>query len=371
MQKRGLTQVMIYFDHASAALPSDLVWEHYFHLCREFGGANPESAHALGRRIRQALDASAERLREILELPDNYATLWFTGAADSFNFLAEIGLFDHREVLSSRLEHPALAAALRRTKAKIRIIDNDAQGKLQLPAAPEKAAVVALTQLQSELGTIVDFAAIRSAFPRALILADSVQAAGKIALPREAQLIVISGSKFGAPGGGSALFFDRTAPALKNLPELYRRRRSVEYLADRVAAPPLLVMEVALRERLKNCYLTTCKVARINQLIRSRAAELGARETIPAELASPYICHLNFPGKQGAVLARMLSERDIMVSAGSACAAESKEPSPALRALGFSTEAAYSGLRLSFSASNEEAEAEKFLRAMAEIIRNY
>ena len=362
---------MIYFDHAAAAQPTEEVLTRYFELVREFGGANAESAHLLGQRSRKALELCGRNLISLLKLPEKFEVLWFPGTVPALSFVAESFPNLTKTVCSSGLSHPSIPAIFKHCSGNYRQLKCDRYGALQLPEADRVVDLAIFHQLQSEIGTEVDFAAIRKAFPEAVLFSDSVQAAGKMPLPVEADLILISGSKLGAPCSGAALFYNSENERLRDIQNLYRKWRSSDYRRDRLHVPELLVIETALNEKLKLYQSENAKIVRINQLIREKAVELGARETIPFDLASPYICHLNFPGFQGGVLARMFSDHGVMLSSGSACAAESGEPSPAMRALGFSKEDSYSGLRLSFAASNEESEAQSFLQLLPEILKNY
>ena len=361
---------MIYFDHAATSLPDDSVLQHYFGLVKEFCG-NSESSHLAGYRIRKALTGCGERMVELAGLPPDFGVLWFPGTTDVFNFIASTNLVRGRAVYTSTLEHPALTAALRRNARQYHILSADNCGQIVLPENVRENCFAAFFQMQSELGSVTDFRRVEVAFPRAVIMSDSVQAAGKMQLPHEARLIVVSGAKIGAPAGGALLFFDRSCLPLRELPEIFRKYRSTDYFMDRLYAPQLLAMEAAYALKLKQQRQEIQKVAQINSFIRKEAAALGAVETLPPEKASPFICHLNFPGKQGAVIARMFSEAGIMVSSGSACAAEAGGPSPALLAIGFDRDGAYSGLRLSFSNSNTMGEAARFLQILSEILQKY
>lgn len=362
---------VIYFDHAAASMPTEQVLTRYFDLVRDFGGVNAESAHLLGERSRKALEASGRRLISMLKLPEYFEVLWFPGTVPAFSFVAETLPRLTREVYTSGLSHPSIPAIFKRNSTNFKLLKCDRFGQIKFPSPVESASLAVFHQLQSEIGTQVDFKAVRTAFPDAVLLSDSVQAAGKIDLPAEADIIVISGSKFGSPCSGAALFFNSNNKILRDYPILYKKWRSSDYHQDRLHVPELLIIEAALGAKLKGAFLENLKVGRINRLIRENAVAMGAKETIPYDLASPYICHLNFPGFQGGVLARMFSENGVMLSSGSACASESNEPSPALRSIGFKKEDAYSGLRLSFAASNEESEARRFLQLLPEILKNY
>ena len=78
-----------------------------------------------------------------------------------------------------------------------------------------------------------------------------------------------------------------------------------------------------------------------------------------------------FPGHEGAVLARMLSAKGVMVSAGSACSAESGGPSKALTAMGFSGRDSYSALWISLWKENTQQDIDIFIAALKESLKDY
>ena len=93
--------------------------------------------------------------------------------------------------------------------------------------------------------------------------------------------------------------------------------------------------------------------------------------SVPEEKSSPYILHLRFPGFQGGVLVRMLSEYGVFAASGSACQAESDRPSAALLELGLPRDEAYSGVRLSFSTENSPEEALALREIFERVLRAY
>ena len=67
----------------------------------------------------------------------------------------------------------------------------------------------------------------------------------------------------------------------------------------------------------------------------------------------------------------MFSAKNIILSSGSACESESRDPSRILTALKYSRSDAFSGLRLSFGAENTLDEAEIFLQELKAVIADY
>ncbi len=350
---------MIYLDNAAAAPVDPPLMDFY----REQVGryfANQESGHALAYEARKALEkAAAEAVKIITGGHEAYA-YWGNSATALFNLAG--GFFDSGKIATMPDEHPALAAALRRTGLPIHYGMPD-----------DSATLAAIGHVQSETGFIRDLVAVRQAAPQATLWCDTVQSIGKVAIPWDEAKIDIafcSGHKIGAPGG--ALLVCRSRQFFDYLGTL----RKEQYLDGRMEPALCLTLTEALKraetqrlERFRRADLIRGKIIRA---LNNRPLPNGKQITVTVEpqLASPFILHLTVGGYQAAVLVRMLSARGIYVSAGSACQAETDEPSKAMLALGFSRQEAYSGLRLSFW-NNHIGEAEKFIEVFDQIIREY
>ena len=87
--------------------------------------------------------------------------------------------------------------------------------------------------------------------------------------------------------------------------------------------------------------------------------------------ASPYIVSFSFPGYEGAVFMRILAEGGIIVGTGSACSAESGEPSHVVKAMGFGEDVARGMLRVSFCRNNTRAEVDALTVALSDVLREY
>ncbi len=337
--------MLVYFDNAAAARPADAVLDFYRRALAE-DYANQEAAHSLGFDLRKKLEDAARRLSHALTGRGDYGVVWGGSGTELFNLIADSPLVAGRKVLTTELEHPALAAALRRSAANV--------------VYEGPADFAATFAVQSEVGLIQDTGAFYAAAFGAVRMLDAVQAAGKLPVP-EADLTVVSGHKFGAPGG-AAILLHPAWPGRRKFLEFAHAYRHTAYRAGRPEAPQMLAMAFAA----ESC--SAGQVPEINAFLR---AELGKYCTLQPEKASPYILHLMLPGVETGVLVRMLAGQGVMVSAGSACSSESKEPSAVLRKLGFSRRDAWSGLRVSFSGRSTLEEAKKFLEALRAALKNY
>jgi len=361
---------MLYLDWAAAAPPEEAALEECSKSLRA-AFANQESGHALGFALRRGIDEAAERLsRTFWGRPDG-RVVWGDSCTALFQLLAESPLVSGKKVVSSVLEHPALSSALERTAGSAKLLKCLATGKLV--AEPEPGVrLVALHQVQSELGVFQDLPGLFAAYPGAVRFVDAAQGAGKLAFPACADIVAVSGAKLGVPGGGAALLLRPGwdgATGFADFASAYRKR---DHRIGRIHPALPGIFAFASARRCAVMAEAAERVARVNAVIRAEVSgHPGVFCTVAASDASPYILHLSLPGRQGAVLMRMLSEEGVMTSAGSACAAESRDPSPALLALGRKRSDAYGGLRLSFGWDTPPEAADIFLAAWKKVLQNY
>lgn len=365
---------MIYLDHAAAARPPREILD-FYRACLEESYANQEAAHRLGYDARRRLDAAAEQLSTALAGGRRYDVVWGMSGTELFNLIADSPLAAGKRVVSSRLEHPALTANLRRTAGALTLLPAGRDGGISAGSVP--ADFTAFHLVQSELGRIQDAAALAGIAPGAVRMLDAIQAAGRFPIPAgTAELIVVSGHKFGSPGG-AAILVDPAAKCARPFQEFARRYRHEDYRIGRPEAPVLLAMAYAAELRCRELERNAAKARGLNRLLRSGLSGLllpgGKRSfcTIPEEVASPWILHVTLPGVETGVLVRMLSEAGIMAAAGSACSSESREPSSALLAIGFRRADAWSGLRVSLGPDSSGGDAEKLIKAVRNVLKNW
>jgi cysteine desulfurase len=359
---------MLYLDFAAAAPPEPETLEYARELW-EKDFANQESGHALGFGLRQKIAAAEAKLSRTFWGKEGGRAVWGASCTELFQLLAASPFVRGKRVASSVLEHPALAGALKREAGDFLPLRSDKRGQLVAEPA-EKVALAAFHQVQSELGAVQDLPRLYAAFPGAVRFADAAQGAGKLGFP-ECDVAAVSGAKLGVPGGGAALLLNpdwKQAAEFAAFAVAYRKK---EHRLSRIS-PAVIELFACAAERREARREQLCReMRRFNDFLRMRLEKSKLRPTLPAEFASPFILHLTAPGMQGAVLVRMLSELGVMTSSGSACAAESPDPSPALLALGYRRLDAWSGLRLSFAGVPAPDAADFLLSALEKVLQNY
>ena len=357
----------VYLDCAAAMPPDPEALDFYAVQLREHY-ANQEAGHALAYRERQMLAAAEARLARTLTGDGENPVVWGATATDLFRLFAATPGWNR--VVTSALEHPALTANLRK-KELCAIWPAERDGQI-VPQALDFAPDAAFFhQVQSELGSLPDLPRLFAAVPDACKVVDAVQAAGKLPLAPGADAWIVSGVKFGAPGGAAAIL-NRRSPFAEKLMEHAKTYRSQEYAAGRVPVPLALTLvraaEIASTRREREFRRLTALKKRIVESV----AAWGVTPTLPETASTtPYILNLLLPTQQSAIIVRALSEVGVYVASGSACQAESGKPSPALRAIGLKKDAAYRTLRVSFGPASDDEAAEFFLSALETALKNY
>jgi cysteine desulfurase len=378
------SRLRVYFDNAASCRPDPKILGHYYAYTSRFY-ANQEAAHQLAYSLREKIDLAAMKLSQKL-CGETTKICWANSGSDLFRLLSAFEGFKRGNIVTTAMEHPALVAALEGTQAEISIVKTN-KGLVDLKHLAEqldkKTALVSIHHIQGETGIIQNLAAIGEVInlhaPKSVFMADTIQSAGKIAIPwKEAglDLVSLSGHKFGSPGG-AALLLNGKKPQLNKLAEYLKRCRKEYYTASRPEPAKLLALSMGLCKKQDEQAKDLKKVTEINTFLRQELTKLKLFNdkkiilTTAPELASPYILHFIVPGYQSGVLVRMLSEEGVYFSAGSACLSETKEPSVTLKAMGFSREDAYAGVRLSFCPQNTLRQAEIFLEKFQKALLDY
>ena len=361
---------MIYLDNASAALPDNETAAFFAEALKKYG-ANQEAAHKAGYQLRQEISRAGRELSQVVTGSPDWQVIWCSSATEAFHISSHCCGSEKKQILTSRLEHPALSAALRRISPDISFLSPDRKtGQLSIDKIPP-CDIAAFHLIQSETGIIQDTEKLFASTPDAIHFLDAVQGACKITVPcKHADIIAVSGNKFGVPGSGALLLSPDFSEADKFVQKAEKMRHK-EYLIGRVSPAAILTCAFAAKKAPELMKQHQSRIADLNELLRRECAKMDFIPTIRQEFSSPYILHLLAPGFQGGVLVRMLSEEGVLLSSGSACASETKEPSPALSALGYSKKEAYSGLRISLDFSTTENDVKILLSSLEKVLKKY
>ncbi|WP_218219670.1 cysteine desulfurase family protein [Nesterenkonia sp. Act20] len=347
---------MIYLDEsASAPVRREVLEAMWPHLT---GCANPSSVHEPGAVASRALEAARAEVAEHLNARP--AEIIFTsGGTESDNAAVKgIALADPRgrHVLISALEHPAVsesAAWLGRLGYKVETVPVARDGVVSPAALAERlredTTLVSIHYANNEVGTVQDVGALAALCSerRIPLHTDAVQAAGTLSLDVQTlgvNAMSLAGHKLGTPKGIGVLYLRRRTP-FEPLIHGGGQQRDLRSGTENVAGA--VGMATALR---------LAAAADVTALVRKRDGFIAAVESgvpgarLTGHRSQRLAGHASFvlPGRSGESTLLDLERQGIFCSSGSACAAGSSEPRPALRAMGYDDAEAQTAVRFSF-----------------------
>ncbi len=371
----------IYLDHNATTPVLPEVFEAMRPwLTSEWG--NPSSAHVYGRRAKAAVHRAREQVAELVGA--TAPEIIFTSCGSEADNLAVLGACEAvgsaGVLLSSKMEHPAIEAALERQLRRhpqweLRKLSTDSGGRVDLASADFSGVDVASVMLaHNETGAIQPVAqlseALRAASPGVVVHTDAAQAVGKIGADVDqlgVDLMTIVGHKFGAPKGVGALYCRSGTP-------LRAQQVGGGHECGMRAGTEAVAQVVALGEA---CRLARARGAAGEALIREkrerfwqrlRTAIPGVHRTVVDEPLLPNTLHICLPGLNGREFLGRLPE--LAASTGSACHAASDHVPGILGEMGLGAERARGALRLSLGFATSDEDIERAAELMANAYRS-
>ena len=339
---------------------------------------NASSVHWAGQVARRLLEQARGRVAK--RLSRKPAEIVFTSGGSEADNLALRGVLMHPRVRRPRLvisavEHPAVRApaeALRGAGVDVVKIPVDTEGRLDLDrldaALTVPTTLVSIMAVNNETGVVlpVDEVIARARRSGATIHVDAVQAAGRIALPIDADLITLSGHKLGGlPGAGVLAVRDDIPLAAQQLggPQERGHRAGTEAVATAIALAEVLDLADDARET-ENLRLQGLR----DRLEAGVAALPGARIVGRAADRVAPVTTAVFTGVDGEAILQGLDLEGIATSSGSACSSGSLEPSHVLLAMGIPPTEALSAVRFSLGWASVPADVDHALAVLPTIL---
>ena len=372
---------MIFFDNSSTTSVRPEVRRVYSQLIENNYG-NADSLHALGRQSHSLLEKSRANIAQLLHVMPS--EIIFTGCASESNSLAIIGYAlanKHRgnHILVSNVEHPSVSNSMEWLKNfgfDIEYLPINENGIVTPEIVKERmrkdTIMVSTMHVNNEMGAINpirDIEKVVHSNPTCVYHVDCVQSFTKIDIPFEIlDLATISAHKIHGLKGSALLVKKRN---VQLMPIIQGGQQEQGLRGGTENSPANIVLAKTIRlafEEQKEMYQ---RVSKINQYIREELHKMEGAHINSKEDALPYILNISFDQITSEVLLNALDSKGICVSAKSTCSSHSKNSSATLLAMGYSEKIATHMIRLSFGRDNTMQEAQSFIKACKEIIRDY
>lgn len=337
---------------------------------------NPSSVHAEGRAVRRLVEEARRQVAALVGA--EAANVVFTSGGTEANATALCPAGPTDVLLVSAIEHPSVLAGGRFRADAVRTVPVDADGVIDLAALERqlagvggegRRALVSLMHANNETGVVQPVAAVAKIVHAmgGLLHVDAVQTAGRIACDikaLEADLLTVSGHKFGGPKGVGALV-----------------RRS-----DAIAWPTPLIkgggQERGTRAGTENVgaiagFGAAAKGSSTGLAVEGRRLA-GLRDGLEARLTAQFPQTVIFgaaaerlPNTTLFALAGIKAETAVIgldlagvaVSSGAACSSGKVAASHVLAAMGAPGALALGAVRVSLGYTTQEADIERFLVA--------
>lgn len=364
---------MIYFDNAATTRAADEVAERVRYMLLENFG-NPSAQSMMGVRAENELnDARKIMAKSINALPEE---IYFTSGGTEDDNWAIFGTAEGykrsgKHIITTSIEHPAVAEPMERLRQKgweVTVLDVDKNGYIDLDALRDSirddTVLVSTILINNEVGTIQDVVSIgriiKERNHNTLFHVDAVQAFGKYPIDVRKMgidMLSMSGHKIHGPKGVGFFYMKK---GLKVRPIIYGGGQERGQRSATENTPGIAGLAKAVELAMENMNASHEKVMEVKRTLAE-----GILRDIPKthingpsiEEASPYVLNVSFNGLRSEVLLHALEEKEVYVSAGSACSSKKKGGSHVLRSLGLSEERIEGAIRFSFCRYNTVEEA--------------
>jgi len=372
----------VYLDNNATTRVDDRVVEAMLPMFTEQFG-NPSSKHAAGMLAAARVQAARVQVQRLIGAQSDSEIVFTSGGTESDN-LAVLSSMEAQEgrdeIVVSSVEHPAILSLcdhLSRTRGiAVHRIAVDGWGRLDLDAyraaLGPRTALVSIQWANNETGTVFPVPElVRLAHEHgALFHTDAVQAAGRVPIRVAAfgvDLLSLSAHKLHGPKGVGALYIRK---GVKFHPQQRGGRQERGRRPGTENVPGIVGFGCAARIAES---LVQSEGAKLRAL-RDRL-ELGILGTVPGSFPLgdsdnrlPNTASIAFENLESDDIITLLSLRGIQVSAGSACAAGTMEPSHVLRAMRVPFQLARGVIRFSLSRFTTSDEIDQVLEVLPAVV---
>lgn len=361
-----MTDVGIYLDNSATTPLCESAKKKIAYVLDECWG-NPSSIHHLGVVAKDELDAARATLANKISCRED--EIYFTSGGTESNNIAVFGAAEKmsrrgRKIITTSVEHPSVENAMKALEKKgfdvVRLPVGE-NGSINIAdlieEADEKTILVSVMLVNNELGSINPVQLIKKALLRknspALVHCDAVQGFGKLPINAEklgVDLMSISSHKVHGPKGAGALYIRKgvniVSPVCGGGQE--RGIRSGTEALPAICGFAAAVGEIdGIEENLE-------RMKKIRNAFSERLESIDGVFLNSPKDALPYIVNFSVEGIPSQPMINYLSQREIYVSGGSACAKGHR--SGTLLNVGLPVDRIDSAIRVSLSRYNTQEE---------------
>ena len=344
--------------------------------------ANPSAVYNFSSKVRNDITAAREVIADSLGAGSR--EIYFTsGGTEADNWAVKSTALAYQEkgrhIITSKIEHPAVlntCAYLEGQGFEITYLNVDSEGFVSLneleKSIREDTVLITIMFANNEIGTIQNIKAIGEIATRHSVIfhTDAVQAYAHIPINvKELRIDLLSASahKFGGPKGIGFLYIDsklKVRSFINGGSQERKRRAGTENVPGIIGMAKAVSLSIGDMD--KNFEYTSKLQSYLTKRLKSEIDGVHINGSLSKRLGGNINVH--FENVSSELLLIMLDNKNICISAGSACASGSIDPSHVLIAIGLSSDAARESVRISLSEENTLEELDVLMEALKEIV---
>ena len=345
---------------------------------------NPSAMHMKGVEAEKYVNNSKEAIAKCLKVSPK--EIIFTSGGTESNNMALIGTADAnkrkgRHIITTKIEHPSVSATtkyLEENGYEVTYLPVDKFGVIDpnmlKSTIRDDTIIVSVMYVNNEVGSVMPIdeigKMIKEINPNTVFHVDAIQAFGKYRIyPKKSKidLLSVSGHKIHGPKGIGFLYINekiKVNPIIFGGGQQKGMRSGTENVIG-IAGLGLAATKAYeyFEKKIQNMYLIKQKFI---ELISDIEGIVINGKT--GYESAPHIVSVSFEGIKSEVLLHALEDRNIYVSAGSACASNKPAVSETLKSMGIKKELLDSTLRFSFSVNSTMEEVEYCIMNLKELL---
>ena len=371
---------MIYLDYAAAAPVRKEIRKAVAEA--EIYFANPSSTHNAGKKAKEILEVSREKIKKIMNVKASDKIIFTSSGTESVNLAIKGVAFAYKKkgnhIITSKVEHKAMLESCRFLEQEgftVTYVGVDKYGKVN-PKAVEKAitsktSLISIMYANNEVGTIQPITEIAAIARKHKVLfhTDACQA-GYLNLDVQdlgVDLLTLNSNKISGPKGAGLLYVKEEI-AIQSLihggGQEYGLRSGTENVPAIVGFAKAL--ELAQQEKqkenkrlqeLRDYFIATVQERIPNTFLNGHPTERLSNNA-----------HLSFEGVEAETVLSYLNNQMIYASAGSACTANEIEISHILTAMKIPEKLARGSIRFSLGKETTKKDVDKVVTVLAKVI---
>lgn len=368
-----------YFDNSATTKPCPEAVAAITEMLTDCWG-NPSSLHRLGTEAQRKLHQARLSVAEAMGAEAD--RVFFTsGGTEADNWaifsaakrLAKRG----KHIITTAVEHHAVLHPMKELEQQgfeVTYLQPDRDGRITAEALQEAlrpdTVFVSVMMVNNETGAVMPIERMAKLThrlaPDAIFHTDAVQGFFKVpfrASTLGADLISVSGHKVHAPKGVGALYIRK---GLSLPPYLHGGGQEQNYRSGTEGLPAIVGFGAACKAALPTMRQDIAKEQALKQSCMEQLSNIEGVVLLGAADA-PHIINLSVPGVRSQGLINCLQDKDVYVSAGSACAKGHR--SHVLEAMKVAPDLIDGSIRISMSRFTTEEEIKQLIEALEQSIR--